>query len=68
MPKPPARPRTLANEAAEKRYRQKWKAILVRFTPAEMKVLESALEDDQTAAAFLKEHGLIAARGKGKRP
>ncbi len=58
----PPRPRTQANEAAEERYRQKYKQVLVRFTPAEMRAIEDALEQGESAAAFLKAHGLKAAQ------
>lgn len=58
----PRRPRTEANETAEAKYRQQFKQVLVRFTPAEMKVIEAALDDGESAPAFLKEQGLKAAQ------
>ena len=62
----PQAARAAAREA-EAEYRRKFKSVLVRFTQAEMQVLDGALADEESAAAFLKEHGLKAAKRLGAR-
>lgn len=58
----PPRPRTDANQEAEARYRRKFKQVLIRFTEAEMKLIDEALDEGESAPTFIKEQGLKAAK------
>jgi hypothetical protein len=63
----PKRPRTEANEDAEERYRRKFKQVLIRFTEAEMQVIDEA-RGESSRPDFLKVHGLKAAQRVGRKP
>jgi len=62
----PKRPRTEANEQAEARYRRQFKQVLVRFTEAEMQVIDDA-RGESSRPDFIKAHGLKAAQRAAKR-
>lgn len=57
----PKRPRTPANEEAEERYRRQFKQVLVRFTPAEMAVIDEA-RGEASRPDYVKDRALTAAR------